>query len=432
MPAPDDDVRPEVERFLRDRARALDGRAGPVDASELSGREVRAPRANVRSALAAAAVIALVIGSAAGFAIGRASAPKKSTTVTASSTPRDATSSAGGSAGVAKALPGSGYGAPMTADAPMTRVFDRTTSEGVVMHAFTQTQPAGGCPAGSWCPPAECYGTSFLAELANSGAVGMMGAPAYPADGPASLVAPVQFGHQENTPATGTIVRATDVVHELQATWPDGFVDSMAPVDGWAVLVHNGVDVPVVRALDANGTVVATLDGAHPVYAQMPAECQPPPPPPPTLPPAGAEQPDDVAGATDAVRTAYTTVFTNHGDPSVNATLVQDSENLQPAFDAVKQNFPQATDTVTVDVGEIRFLSKTEAALLFELKYSGGAQFGQQIGYAELIDGTWKISRDTMCMVLGWGGGVCDPPPDPSRAGGGAAVRTAPTATPAN
>jgi hypothetical protein len=63
---------------------------------------------------------------------------------------------------------------------------------------------------------------------------------------------------------------------------------------------------------------------------------------------------------------------------------------------------------MTVTVGEIRFTSNTEAALYFELNYTGGALFGQQVGYAKLIDGTWKISRDTMSMVAGWGGGMCD------------------------
>jgi len=66
----------------------------------------------------------------------------------------------------------------------------------------------------------------------------------------------------------------------------------------------------------------------------------------------------------------------------------------------VKKNYPEATDTITVEVGDVVFLSKTEAALYFELKYTGGVMFGKQIGYAKLIDGQWKIARDTMCMVF--------------------------------
>jgi hypothetical protein len=147
-----------------------------------------------------------------------------------------------------------------------------------------------------------------------------------------------------------------------------------------------------------------------------PEECNPPPPPPPELPSAGEEQPDDVDAAQQAVHKAYETVF-NHDVPKEDkGQYIEDSENLKAAGDQVQQNFPEASNTVTVTVGEIRFLSKTEAALFFELNYSGGALFGQQVGYAKLIDGVWKISRDTMCMVYGWGGGQCDPPPDPERA----------------
>ncbi len=101
-------------------------------------------------------------------------------------------------------------------------------------------------------------------------------------------------------------------------------------------------------------------------------------------------------------------MFTHGSDPATNAPLIEDPDSLKQAQETTRSNFPEAVNTVTVTVGEIVFTSKTEAALYFELKYTGGALFGQQIGYAKLIDGTWKISHDTMCMVLGWGGGMCD------------------------
>ena len=131
----------------------------------------------------------------------------------------------------------------------------------------------------------------------------------------------------------------------------------------------------------------------------------PPPPAPPALPPAGAEQPDDPAAAKQAITDTYQTVFTHGSDPTTNAQLIEDPDSSSRRQETVKSNFPEAVDTVTVTVGDIVFTSKTEAALYFELNYTGGALFGKQIGYAKLIDGTWKISHDTMCMVLGWGGG---------------------------
>ena len=55
----------------------------------------------------------------------------------------------------------------------------------------------------------------------------------------------------------------------------------------------------------------------------------------------------------------------------------------------------------------------------------GSRSQSRGIGYAKLIDGTWKISHDTMCMVLGWGGGMCD-----SGASGSGSSPAAPPVTP--
>jgi hypothetical protein len=452
-----DTPRPEVSAFLHDRAGALERDAAPVGAEEAARREViaataphrqwrsmftpSAVRTSPRSALAAAAVIALVLGSVGGFAFGRASAPKHATVATAAS-PDEQVSDSGApmttispEAGMATAPGWYTYGGP-----PMTRVFDRTTSEGIDIHAFTQDQtqlyaegrcaagaecasaaavppPVPACPANEFCPPPECFATSFMVELANDGAVGQTGAGVYPLHDVAVVTSPFAFGQAEGSPAVGWIVNTGDQVAQVQATWGDGFVDSMAPASGWAVVAHNGSHTDVtITVADGSGAVLETFTPDEFTYQQPPPECVPPPPPPPELPPAGTEQPDDVAAATQGVRDAYESVFTHGSDPEHNATLMEDPDTVQAALGTTKANFPEAADSVTIEVGEIRFLSQTEAALFFELKYTGGALFGKQIGYAKLIDGTWKISRDTLCMVAGWGGGQCDPPPDPSRA----------------
>jgi hypothetical protein len=122
-----------------------------------------------------------------------------------------------------------------------------------------------------------------------------------------------------------------------------------------------------------------------------------------------------VNAATDAVTHTYSVVFDHGSDPATRQSFVEDWENLAAVRDQSKQNLPEATASVTVTVGEVRFLSPTDAALYFELKYDGGQVFGQQIGYAKLIDGTWMVARDTMCMVFSWAGAQCDPPPDPAR-----------------
>jgi hypothetical protein len=260
-----------------------------------------------------------------------------------------------------------------------------------------------------------------VVEAANAGAVGQSWSPAYPLHDVAVVTSPLSFGGAEGSPAAGWVVHVNDQVATVEAHWPDGFVDSMTPTTGWAVVAHNGTDSnATIVALSNTGAALKTLAG-NTGLGQPPAECVPPPPAPPALPPAGAEQPDDAAAARQAITNAYETVFTHGSDATANAALIEDPDSLKEAQEAVRSNFPEAIDTVTVTVGDIVFTSKTEAALYFELKYSGGAQFGQQIGFAKLIDGTWKISHDTMCVVLGWGGGQCN--------GGSGSIPASPPAT---
>jgi len=446
-----DAPRPEVGAFLHDRATSLDRDAAPVTADEAARRTIvdaskprrqwptmltsAKVRTSPRSALAAAAVIALIVGALGGFALGRGSAPKHATVTTAAANAPTAEGQGATTTMPARQFDSASAGGPVGPGAvPMTRLFDRTTSEGIALHGFLQDQSgvvqataacppdatcaetaatAGAgtppCPAGSWCPPPECYSTSVVVEAANNGAVGQSYSPSYPLHDVAAVMSPLMFGDAEGSPARGWIINTSDQVAKVDASWADGFVDSMAPSNGRAVLAHNGSTADAtVNVFDGSGAVLATLPANLGTYAQTPAECMPPPPAPPELPPAGAEQPDDPAAAQQAITTAYQTVFTHGSDPETNAPLIEDPDSLKQANETTKANFPEAVDTITVTVGEIRFLSKTEAALYFELNYQGGALFGQQVGYAKLIDGTWKISHDTVCMVLGWGGGMCD------------------------
>jgi len=208
------------------------------------------------------------------------------------------------------------------------------------------------------------------------------------------------------------MVQTNDQVTNVRGTWGDGAVDEMAPLGGWAMVAHQGpASLTSLVASLKDGSTLELNSRANNAY---PVSCQPPPPAPPELPPAGSEQPADVAAAKQGVTDAYKYVFTAGNDSTKNGDYIEDVESVKSAADTTKSNFPEASATVSVEVGEIRFLSANEAALYFELKYDGGALFGQQIGYAKLIDGRWKIERDTMCMVLGWGGGQCDPPPDPA------------------
>ena len=441
-----DEPRPELQQFLSDHAGGLDREAAPIDANEAANRVVArslepsrhwvrtpaavADHARRRPAVAAAVIAALLLGSVGGFAAGRSSAPGGAN-VAARGSGQDAATTPTVIRAEASANGATGF--DVYPEMPqLTRLFLRTTADGVALRGYLQTmderynvQPE--CDPNSWCPPPECNpSTYFMAELSNNEAVAQGGSPEFPVDGLAASRGEVPLGQMEGAPARAYIVQTVSGVVSVRGTWPDGFVDEMQPVNGWAIVAHNtptaATSIEVVHT-DASTVPVEGFDSNSPYSGySFPAQCNPPPPPPPELPPAGEEQPADVEAAADGVRTAYQTVFTHGSDPETNAQYMEDAENVGEAGKQVKENFSEAADTVTIEVGEIRFLSATEAALYFELKYEGGALFGQQVGYAKLIDGTWKISRDTLCMVFGWGGGQCDPPPDPARTstGGGA------------
>jgi hypothetical protein len=432
-----EEPRPELQQFLSGRAGALDRDAAPIEADEATGRVVvhsleparrwvntpaaMADSARRRPAVAAAVIAALLVGSVGGFAAGRESSPRKAASVAARGATQDSTSS-GGNVSFATVAGGGVFG---DGSMQMTRLFLRTTSEGIGLRGYLQNMNNGGmtvdsgCGPNTWCPPPECNPTTyFMAELSSNEAVTQGGSPQYPLEGPAESRGETGLGQVEGAPVSSYMVQTNTDVVRVRATWPDGFVDEMQPAGGWALVAHSGsTPVSTLEVVMTDASVV-TLPNTPGGYA-YPAQCQPPPPPPPELPPAGSEQPADADAARQSVTEAYQYIFTAGHNPDDNGLYIENADALKAPGDQVKKNFPEASDTVTVTVGEIRFLSPTEAALYFELNYTGGALFGKQIGYAKLIEGRWKIEYDTMCMVFGWGGGQCDPPPDPARSTSG-------------
>jgi hypothetical protein len=59
----------------------------------------------------------------------------------------------------------------------------------------------------------------------------------------------------------------------------------------------------------------------------------------------------------------------------------------------------------------VRFLSPTEAAVRYAILLPDYSvpEFPNRIGRVVLIDGVWRITRDTLCADLALGGGDCGP-----------------------
>jgi hypothetical protein len=127
-------------------------------------------------------------------------------------------------------------------------------------------------------------------------------------------------------------------------------------------------------------------------------------------PPRAGRPPRDPAAAQLAIQRAFTRAFTGGQDPAYSLGAVADGPALAGALAQAMQNFPGATATAAVTTSDIVFTSPRGAALRFHLTYQEGADFGVQSGTALIVDGGWKVSRQTYCMVLGWAGASCPAP----------------------
>lgn len=68
---------------------------------------------------------------------------------------------------------------------------------------------------------------------------------------------------------------------------------------------------------------------------------------------------------------------------------------------------PMPPTVVTVD--SVRFASEEEAVVQYSLVY-GAARVIGRVGRAVLVDGRWKVARDTLCDLLSLIGVACPPP----------------------
>ncbi len=121
-------------------------------------------------------------------------------------------------------------------------------------------------------------------------------------------------------------------------------------------------------------------------------------------------QPFVRARAEAAVKAAYAQAFTGGQDPAHSLAAVEDGPDLAATLAQAIQNFPEATHTAAVTTSDIVFTDPRHAALRFRIAYQGGIDFGKQNGNALIVDGKWKVSRGTYCMVMGWAGATCPSP----------------------
>jgi hypothetical protein len=317
-------------------------------------------------------------------------------------------------------MSGSEVGGPLQCE-PLEPLFNRDGD--VVVRAYqTPEQPdAGFCGAEGTCPPPECFPSRYVvAGLSTPEAVGTARGPRYvDALGPI-VAAHGFFGVGEGFPVAWAVTQVGPEVARVRVSFAAGGADEMEPKDGVAVLASAvaaagpGVVPPAggtVQALDAGGGVIATgeLPTNRPVEDVVLSDpaCAPRPP---ELPEPHGPPPADQEAARADIDAAFATLYNRSLPEEERGTRLDDNRGVKQAVEQVERNYPGALEQqATIRVDEVRFLSPTEAAVRYAILLPGYStpEFPNRTGRAVLIDGVWKVTRDTLCADLALGGGEC-------------------------
>ena len=97
----------------------------------------------------------------------------------------------------------------------------------------------------------------------------------------------------------------------------------------------------------------------------------------------------------------------SESDSEINAARIDDPSGVAEAREQVRNGgFEEAAANASAIVEELVFTSPEEAWFRYRIETTSGT-FGQRFGIARNIEGTWKITRDTICQDLSMAGGDC-------------------------
>jgi hypothetical protein len=124
--------------------------------------------------------------------------------------------------------------------------------------------------------------------------------------------------------------------------------------------------------------------------------------------------PEDEGAARTQIGEAFSHMM--EGDDASNSIpAVDGSENLCECLrEAAQRNAAAAANsTAAITVDLVRFLNDHEARVSYSVVVSGGhnVAFRDRPGKAVLVDGVWKVDRDTFCQMMQIAGVQCPPRP---------------------
>lgn len=266
--------------------------------------------------------------------------------------------------------------------------------------------------------PAQCQGTGLVTlGLSSDDAVAIGGVSRFGGTEPL-----VSVDMADGVGGRFVVVTVDHADGTVAVEFPDGSGDSMEATNGFAVFA---VDVPLSASAelaafrDVKVTVAGTpvpvrqtnlyaLNGTDAGLSEgnIVPDCSP------NLPQPG-EQPADPAGAEAEIRATMQSVYSS-SDPAVRTAGVDDPAGIAEALERVKGGaFAGAIDRTTATISELVFTDPTTAA--FEYSLTVAVEVGAdptllagRFGKAVLQDGSWRITRATVCADMAMGGGYCD------------------------
>ncbi len=261
----------------------------------------------------------------------------------------------------------------------------------------------------TWCAPSDSYRLAAQYQGAISTMSGSLFAEAFKD----LRVVLHGGGAADGKPFRVVVIQTAKDATSATVRFSDGATDTADVRNGLVVLATPGA---------SNGKFTITVQRpAGPMvvgWAQISAEgsrewalsCAPPPP---SLPSPGTEQPADVDAAKGLVASQFEGLFSPDKSFADKASYLDDTTGVENALNAVLSGgFADAAQTAIYQLDGVVFTSATEAWFRYDI-LANNTVFSHRFGTAHLIDGTWKISRATLCQDLALAGGACEPAPLP-------------------
>lgn len=220
---------------------------------------------------------------------------------------------------------------------------------------------------------------------------------------------------------TVILLRVPSASASVVVTAHDGEETDRAPVvDQYAVieffdekyLDDTGTpQYPTITTLDTEGAALhrVTFEAITFGTDDTPTECMPPPPPPQPLPPPG-DQPLDPVTAEESIRARHALLVDRSiAQDDKPDDLLTDNTGVSEALEQVNAGgYAASAAGATYSIDDVVFVAPDHAWFRYAINTPTGL-FDNRFGQAWLIDGSWRITRGTICNDLILASGRCEP-----------------------